>query len=119
VMGRKTFESLPRLLPGRRHIVMTRDPNWEAPGAEAAHDTAGALALADAQNVSVIGGAKIFQLFLPIADRVELTEVHARPEGDTVLPRFDNHHWRMLGRESHPARDGQPAFSFLTLVRKP
>jgi dihydrofolate reductase len=118
VMGRRTFESLPRLLPGRRHIVMTRDPAWSAEGAEVARDLAGAIALAGGPNISVIGGADIFRLFLPVADRVELTEVHARPEGDTILPAFDPHHWKPLGREAHPAKDGQPAFSFVTLARR-
>jgi dihydrofolate reductase len=117
VMGRKTFESLPGLLPGRRHIVLTRDPDWRAEGAEAAHDLAEAIRIAGAGEICVIGGADIFRLFLPIADRIELTEVHARPEGDTAIPPFDPGHWRELGRETHPARDGQPAFSFLTLGR--
>jgi dihydrofolate reductase len=120
VMGRKTFESLPGLLPGRRHIVLTRDSGWQAPGAEVAADVATALALAGGEaRVSVIGGAEIFRLFLPLADRIELTQVHASPEGDTVMPPFDPARWRELGREAHPARDGQPAFSFVTLGRKP
>lgn len=119
VMGRKTFESLPGVLPGRRHIVMTRDPDWRAEGAEVAHDVAGAVELADAARISVIGGADIFRAFLPIADRIELTEVHARPEGDTFLPPFDPIDWKRIAAETHPARDGQPAFSFITLRRKP
>lgn len=117
VMGRKTFESLPRLLPGRRHIVLTRDPGWRAEGAEVVHDLAGAVAVADAPEIAVIGGADIFRLFLPLADRIELTEVHASPEGETIIPAFDSAHWRPLGRETHPAKDGQPAYSFVTLGR--
>ncbi|HYI47594.1 MAG TPA: dihydrofolate reductase [Allosphingosinicella sp.] len=117
VMGRRTFESLPGLLPGRRHIVLTRDPEWRADGVEVARDVPDALRIADAAQISIIGGAEIFQLFLPLADRVELTEVHARPEGDTFIPAFDSIHWRQLGRDSHPAADGQPAFSFITLGR--
>jgi len=116
-MGRKTFESLPRLLPGRRHIVLTRDRQWTAEGAEVAANAADGIRLADAQHLSVIGGADIFRLFLPIA-RIELTEVHAEPAGDTILPAFDPLFWDALGREAHPARNGQPAFSFVTLVRK-
>ena len=119
VMGRKTFESLPKLLPGRRHIVLTRDPGWHAAGAEVAADATEAIRIADAPRLSVIGGAEIFRLFLPIADRVELTEVHARIEGDTFLPAFDPVHWREAARETHPARDGKPAFSFATLLRRP
>jgi dihydrofolate reductase len=117
VMGRKTFESLPKLLPGRRHIVLTRDPDWRSEGAEIARDAPGALALAGEPRVSIIGGAEIFAMFLPLADRIELTEVHARPEGDTFMPPFDPVHWRETRREAHGAKDGQPAFSFVSLVR--
>lgn len=117
VMGRRTFESLPGLLPGRRHIVLTRDPAWRADGVEVAHDLAGAMTLATGPRVSVIGGAEIFRLFMPIADRVELTEVHARPEGDVVLPAFDPARWRWGSRETHAALGGQPAFSFVRLER--
>jgi dihydrofolate reductase len=118
VMGRRTFDGLPRLLPGRRHIVLTRDPDWQAEGAEVARDPAGAIRLADAPQISVIGGAEIFRLFLPLADRIELTEVHARPDGDTFLPPFDAAQWEETGRAAHPARDGQPPFSFVTLARR-
>jgi dihydrofolate reductase len=117
VMGRRTFESLPGLLPGRRHIVLTRDPDWSAPGAEVARDVVGALAAAGEPRVSVIGGAEIFRLFLPVADRIELTEVHARPEGDTLMAAFDPAHWREVARETHGAEAGRPAFSFVTLAR--
>ena len=118
VMGRKTFESLPKLLPGRRHIVLTRDPDWSAEGAEIARDVAGALALAGEPRVSIIGGAEIFRLFLPAADRIELTEVHSTPEADTFMPDFDRTEWRETARETHPASDGQPGFSFVTLERR-
>ena len=111
VMGRKTFESLGRLLPGRQHIVLTRDPAGRAEGADVARDVESALALADKPEISVIGGAEIIRLFLPVADRIELTEVHGTPEGDTVLPAFDPGEWTETGREAH---DG---FSFVTLVR--
>jgi dihydrofolate reductase len=118
IMGRRTFESLPGILPGRRHIVLTRDRAWAAVGAEIARSAEEALALAGDAPVSVIGGADIFAMFEPLADAVELTEVHASPEGDTGMPPFDPVQWRALGREAHPARDGQPAFSFATLARK-
>ena len=117
IMGRKTFESLPGLLPGRRHIVLTRDRGWRAEGAEVVHDVAGAIAAAgDDAAVSVIGGADIFQLFLPIADRIELTEVHGDIAGDVTLPPFDPARWREVSREDHPEADGRPAFSFVTLT---
>ena len=117
VMGRKTFESLPGLLPGRRHIVLTRDRDWDAPGAETAHAPEQALALAGDVPVSIIGGAEIIAMFLPIADAVELTEVHYEAEGDVFLPPFDPASWRDTAREDHPAEDGRPAYSFVTLVR--
>lgn len=112
VMGRKTFEGFPAALPGRRHIVLTRDPAWRAEGAEVAHTPAEAVALAG-EDMSVIGGAEIFALFEP--DRVELTEVHCSPEGDAVVPPFDA--WREASREEHAAEAGRPAFSFVTLIR--
>ena len=116
VMGRRTFESFPAPLPGRRHIVLTRDAGWAREGAEVAHTAAAALALAgnDAgADVAVIGGAEIFALFAP--DRVELTEVHCSPVGDTVVPPFDG--WTEIFREDHPAEGDRPAYSFVTLVR--
>lgn len=99
VMGRKTFESLPRVLPGRRHIVLTRDPDWSAEGAEVVHDLAEAVGIADAPEIAVIGGVAIFRMFDEIADAVELTEVHLAPDGDTVMPPFDPARWREVSRE--------------------
>jgi dihydrofolate reductase len=118
IMGRKTFDSLGRLLPNRQHIVLTRDPAWSAEGADVAHDVPQALALAREPRISVIGGADIVRLFHPLADRVELTEVHAAVEGDTLLPPFDPAHWRETARETHPAQDDRPAYSFVTLTRR-
>jgi dihydrofolate reductase len=117
VMGRKTFDSLPGLLPGRRHIVLTRDPDWHAEGAEVAHSDEEALALAGDVAVSIIGGAEIFLMFLPIADRLELTEVLADVPGDTIMPDPRGDGWREIGREDHPTVDGRPAFRFITLER--
>ena len=117
IMGRRTFDSLPGLLPGRRHIVVTRDRSWRAEGAERAGSADEALALAGPGRVSVIGGAEIFRLFAPIATAVELTEIHAAVEGDTVLAAFDPALWREASRQDHDARDGLPAFSFVRLVR--
>lgn len=114
IMGRKTFDSFPAPLPGRRHIVLTRDRAWQADGAEVAHSTDAALTLAG-DDAAVIGGADIFALFLDRAERVELTEIHATPDGDTIVPAFTG--WREVSREDHPAHDGRPAYSFVTLVR--
>ncbi|KQN91024.1 diacylglycerol kinase [Sphingomonas sp. Leaf231] len=115
VMGRKTFESFPAPLPGRRHIVLTRDRGWSAAGAEVAHDVAGALALAGAGDVTVVGGAEIFAQFLDRADRIELTEVHASPVGDAVVPAFTG--WHEIARVHNRAEGDRPAYEFVTLVR--
>jgi dihydrofolate reductase len=113
VMGRKTFESFPSPLPGRRHIVLTRG-DWTAQGAEVAHSVDAALALAG-DDVAVIGGAQIFALLLSRADRVELTEVHADPEGDVTVPAFAG--WAEIARDDHPAEGERPAYSFVTLTQ--
>jgi len=117
VMGRKTFESLPGLLPGRRHIVLTRDKDWAREGAEVAHDPQGALALAGAGNdsgeIAIIGGAAIYALFLPLAQRIELTQIHANYEGDTFMPE-PGREWVLEGREDYAGDGALPAFSFLT-----
>lgn len=115
IMGRKTFASLPGLLPGRRHIVLTRDPAWRAEGAEAAPSLDAALALAGDGPMAVIGGAEIFALALPRAARIELTEVHGEVAGDAIMPPLGEK-WRETLREEHPAGAAHPAFAFVTLV---
>ncbi|NJC33947.1 dihydrofolate reductase [Sphingomonas jejuensis] len=109
IMGRKTFDSLPGLLPGRRHIVITRNATWFAEGAEVAPSLEDAMSMAGSGTISIIGGAEIFQLALPYADRIELTEVHVAPAGDTVLPPFDG--WAEVARSPHAG------FDFVTLRR--
>lgn len=118
IMGRKTFDSLPGLLPGRRHIVLTRDTEWEAEGAEVAHDIQDALKIANAPHIAIIGGAEIYRLFLPKADRIALTEVHIDAKGDTMMEPFDSDIWQESERETHDAENGRPGFSFVTLKRK-
>jgi dihydrofolate reductase len=115
IMGRKTFESLGRLLPGRRHIVLTRDRGWRVDKAEVVHSVDEALRVAGDDPVTVIGGAEIFDLFLPHADAIELTEVHFDAEGDTFMPAFDSARWRETRREYHPGENDGPAFSFVRL----
>jgi dihydrofolate reductase len=114
IMGRKTFESLPGLLPGRRHIVVTRDLDWHAEGAEVVHEPEAALGLADwsVNDLSIIGGAAIFEALAERVDRWELTEVHGAPDGDTILPAPDPSDWVEIMREDH---DG---YSFVTLERR-
>ena len=117
VMGRRTFESLPGLLPGRRHIVLTRDRTWQAGGAETVHSPDDAIAIAGDTPIAVIGGAEIVAAFLPLAHRIELTEVDAEPEADTFLPAFDAADWIEVAREPHPAEGERPGYSFVTLIR--
>ena len=116
VMGRKTFDSLPGRLAGRRHIVLTRDRHWQADGAQVVHSLDEALAAAGDGDVAVIGGAEIFALFMPMASRIELTEVHRDYEGDAHVPPAGPE-WREIAREEYAAKDGRPAFAFVTLVR--
>ena len=116
VMGRKTWDSLPpknRPLPGRRNIVVTRDANWKAEGAETAALEA---ALKSGEDIFVIGGGEIYRAALPLADRIELTELQADFNGDAVFT-FDRAQWREVAREEHQTADGL-AYSFVALERQ-
>ena len=118
VMGRRTFDSLPGLLPGRRHIVLTRDRAWRAAGAEPVAGVADAIALAGGTRLSVIGGADIYALFEPHAHRIELTHIALSPAADTFLPLPDPARWREIARADHPADAGRPAYGFATYHRR-
>ncbi len=115
IMGRKTFDSLPGLLPGRRHIVLTRDSAWDDEGAEPVYSVDEALKVANAPHVWVIGGAEIYRLFLPLADRIELTEVHLSPTGDAVMPAFEPSIWMEAARDHREGEEGRPAYDWVTL----
>jgi len=118
IMGRKTFDSLPGILPGRRHIVMTRDPAWNVEGTEVVHDLDSAIAAAGDTAISVIGGAAIFDLFEPIADKIELTEVIAEIDGDVSMPDLrSSERWREVASEDHMPTADTPAWRTVTLVR--
>ena len=117
IMGRKTFDSLPGLLPDRRHIVLTRNEDWAEEGAEVVHSVEDAMRMANAPHVSIIGGAEIYRLFLPHADRIELTEVHLKAKGDTQMDPL-GHDWVEVARTSHMAEGERPAFDFVTLKRR-
>lgn len=116
IMGRKTFETFPQPLKGRRHIVLTRNPDWSAEGAEVAFTVEEALELAGDGDVSVIGGAEIYELFMPYATRIELTEVHEQTVGDTSMP-YPGPEWIETAREEREADGRWPAHSFVTLER--
>jgi dihydrofolate reductase len=103
VMGRKTFESIGRPLPGRHNIVLTRETNYRRDGITVVHDADAALAAAGAADeVMIIGGADLFRLFLPRAGRIYLTRVHGDIEGDVKWPALDDS-WSVTGRETYPA----------------
>ncbi|HJR95999.1 MAG TPA: dihydrofolate reductase [Gaiellaceae bacterium] len=120
VMGRRTWESLPerfRPLPGRRNVVVTRDPDWSAQGADRAGSIEDALGLvASDPRVFVIGGGEIYAAALPFADELLLTEIDAEVEGDTTFPKWDPGEFEETSRESHVAGDGT-RFSFVTYRR--
>lgn len=118
IMGRRTFESLPGLLPGRRHIVLTRDSDWTAEGAEVAHSADEAVTLAGDEPISVIGGADVFALFMGRADRIELTEVLSDIAGDTVMPDpREASDWEESEVAVHAPEGDRPGFRFVTLDR--
>ncbi|MDX1374093.1 MAG: dihydrofolate reductase [Burkholderiales bacterium] len=107
IMGRRTWESIGRALPGRRNIVVTRRRDFTAPGAEVAGSLEDALArCADADVVFVIGGAELYAAALPIADALEFTEIDAAFEGDTRFPAYARAAWREVRRERHRRADG-------------
>lgn len=112
IMGRKTFDTMGKPLPGRRNIVLTRDRRWSSPGVEVTHDLAGALALAAGDSlVFVAGGAEIYGLALPRANRLDLTLVHATVDGDAFFPEFSPSEWSLVEDEKHAA-DDRHAFPF-------
>lgn len=113
IMGRKTFESLPGLLPGRRHIVLTRRERWDSKGAEMASSADEALALVGDGDVSIIGGAAIYDVFMAHAHRIELTQIHAEYPGDTFMPPLGAE-WKIIDRRDHDADGHRPAYSFIT-----
>jgi len=119
LMGRRTYDSIGRPLPGRTNIVLTRSPEWRADGVEVVHSPAEAIARAgDAPELMVIGGAELYRLALPLAQRIELTQVHADVPGDTFLPPLDPQAWREVAREDRaPDERNALAMSFVTLER--
>lgn len=127
IMGRKTFASIGKPLPGRTNIVVTRDRHFRAPGVMAVThlDVAFTLAAADAarrgvNEIMVIGGADVFAQWMERASRLEITEVHAKPEGDTFFPSFAREEWREIARTRHEAgAKDSSAYSHVTYIRAP
>jgi dihydrofolate reductase len=127
IMGRKTFQSIGKPLPGRETVVLTRDPGFSAEGVHVARSWEEAVRLGEtraramgADAVAVVGGAEIYALALPHAQKIYLTEVHARPEGDAVFPRYDRSRFREVKRSDHPrSTDDEHSFTFIDLERSP
>jgi len=102
VMGRRTYDSIGKPLPGRQNIVVTRDPNYRPEGVSVVHDPEAALrAAGEAAEVMVIGGAELFRVFLPRARRIHLTRVHGDVAGDVMWPALDSREWQVVEREAH------------------
>lgn len=123
LMGRRTCESIGRALPGRRNLVLTRQASVAVPGVEAVTSLEQALARCageGAQELCVIGGAELYRATLPLADVLELTEVHATVEGDVHFPAWDRSAWREVARSEHPADARHSyAMSFVSYRRAP
>jgi dihydrofolate reductase len=119
LMGRKTFESIGRPLPGRDNLVLTRDRRWFASGVIVVHSVEAALAQAGVNELVAIGGAQIYRLLMPFARRIYLTHVHADVPGDTFFPDFDPTQWDDVECRMHPA-DEEHAYpvTFVTLERR-
>lgn len=120
VMGRKTFVSIGRPLPGRRNIVITRDSSFSAQGCEIVNGIQQALSLcSDMEEIMLIGGASLYQQTIDQATRLYITRIHHSFEGDTWFPEFDLNDWKQVNREDHEADPSNPyAYSFLDFVRE-
>ena len=125
IMGRKTFESIGRPLPGRPNIVITRQRDWQAEGVTVCNSLDSALELAqsllkglDTDEIMVIGGGEIYRQALPLANRLYLTKVHAVVEGDAHFPRLEQQHWQQISEERHGSGGSNPYdYSFIVLNR--
>jgi dihydrofolate reductase len=119
VMGRKTWGSIGRLLPGRKHVIVSRKSGYDVPGAKVVDSLEAAVAAArDDSEIFVIGGGEIYALVLPIADRIYATEIARRYEGDTHFPELEEGNWRETARETHEDAAGGLRYSFVTLERR-
>ena len=120
VMGRLTWESLGRPLPGRQNIVITRQAGFSAAGCDVVASPAAALAIAgDASEVMIIGGSQIYDLFLPKAGRLHMTRVQTEIDGDAFFPEISESDWELVSSEAHEASDrNEFAFDFRTYERK-
>lgn len=121
IMGRKTFDSIGRVLPGRRNIVVTRNPEYKVEGLEIAHSLEGALELCGSESEAfIIGGAHLYEAALPHVQRIYLTLVHTVVEGDVLFPALDPSAWQVRETTSHGADEKNPcAYDFVIYERRP
>jgi dihydrofolate reductase len=118
IMGRKTFDSIGRALPGRRNIVVTRNAAWRHEGVDAVDSLAAALALVQDEGASIIGGAQIFSASMALADRMIVTEIDHAFDCDTFFPPIDHSAWIETARETHPAPANGYGYAFVTYERR-
>ena len=116
IMGRKTFESIGRPLPNRTNIIITTDKNYKADGCIVVHSVDEALKSAKGSEIMVIGGAQIYKLFLPKANRMYLTFIDKEFEGDAYFPEYDKNEWKEVSREEHADENGLK-YSFVNFDR--
>lgn len=120
IMGRKTFETFPKPLPNRTHVVITRQKDYRPKGCVVVHNMGDALAFCQKdQQPFIIGGGEIYQLGLPFASKIELTRVHESFQADAFFPYFDLEEWKLVNQEYHPSDERHKyGFTYLTYVRK-
>ncbi|MCK0068527.1 dihydrofolate reductase [Kordiimonas laminariae] len=113
IMGRKTFESIGRPLPGRQNIVITRNADWTAEGVDVVSTIEDAIkAAGDVEEVMITGGAQIYAASMDLCDRLYVTEVGLAPEGHAYFPKIEDR-WKAVSREDHGAQDGKPSYAFV------
>lgn len=119
IMGRNTHESIGRALPGRKNIIVTKNKAYKAEGCFVVHSiTEASIACGDASEVMIMGGASLYEQYLPVADKLYLTLVHAKLEGDTWFPKWQQADWKELSREDHLADDkNEYSYSFIIYER--
>ena len=120
LMGRKTFESFPKPLPNRTHVIITRQADYQYEQCHVVHSLEAAIALCpEAEENYIIGGAEIYQQALPFADKIELTRVHGTFEADAFFPEIDENVWKIEAEEFHPADEKHScAFTFQTFTKR-
>ena len=119
IMGRKTFESFPGLLPNRTHIIISRNTDYSPEGCIVVHNIEDALDLAkDDPRPFIIGGGEIYRLAMPYADKIELTRIHHHFDADTFFPEIDEKEWKLIASKHHPKDEKHRyEFTYLTYIR--